>query len=549
MYPIENESFSASAARDPERQSSGHAKRTSRATWLYRLGWCFPVLLLLMHNFLPDRAEPTWQDEVFAISTAWSIVHGGPANLSVLGVYPKTISPERFYGPVSFETEAALIRAFGLRPYPWRTVCTLFGNALILLDALFLLRAAGAGRWIQLIGASIVTAASLNYCGLGRWDPVTVGLLLAGLALLLPVPESPRLAQLLRGAGAGVLFAFAIGSTPRSTPILLALGLGFLAAFVLDKAVRSGLALAGLAAVFFTIAVQWALLAPLGMTPWGWFHFAQQASHGDPINSSPLLGGKWDFGLSSHKAVEILTVLLLTTGLVAALAALRTAQSTFPTRKVVLTVAALANFAATMLMVSRALGAAIFWFPLLAITCLCWIDWKTFRTAGARYFLAVLLCVELLIPVAVEAQRGAAAFRLLRSGRNRALFALIHASIPPGSVVFGPVGGYFFQVERSGSRYLYIEEQTTPGLSSKTDSLAYRRHILDLAACSDPAFVLWPRTGPQKDLPGAIAQYGKVELNSSQPSNPVSIYRLNRPQSCPAFGSEAQEIQPFPSPR
>ena len=547
MAAQQNGSSFVSEQRNLGQLSRNNTKNAARAKWLYRVGWCIPILLVVMHYLLVDRAQPTWQDEVFAISTGWSIVHEAPANLSVLGFYPNTISPERFYGPVSFQTEAALLRAFGFAPYPWRAACTLFGDTLIFFVALILLRTAGAGRWMQLIGTTIVTAAALNYCGLGRWDPVTTGCLMAGFALLLSTSESSRPAQLLRGAVAGILFAFAIGSTPRATLVLFSIGLGVIAAIFFDKAARSRLVPASAVAVFSTVAMQWILLAPLGMTPWSWFHFVQQASHGDKINSSPLLGGSWNLGVSSHKAVVILIFLLLAIALIAVFARLRDGQSTLQAVKIALTVASLVNFAITMLTVSHALGTAIFWFPLLAIMCLSWIDWKALQIPWLKYSIAVLLCVELLIPIVVEAQRGTAAFQLMRSGKSRTLAALIHASVAPGSVVIGPVGGYFFQVEQDGSRYLYIEEQTTPGLSSNTDSPAYRRHILDLAACSRPAFVLWPRTGPQATLPTEIVQYDKVELNQSQSSDPISIYRLNRPQSCPAFGGEAQEIQPFPT--
>jgi hypothetical protein len=526
---------------------------TGWATWLYRLGWCVPLLLLFMHTVLVDRHAQTWEDEVFAVSTGWSIAHGGPANLSVLGLYPRTISPERFYGPVSFQAEALLLRAFGLSPFPWRVAISC-GYLLILLASLFLLRTLGADRWTQWIGSTATTAISLYTGSLlpGRWDPVTIGLLMLGLALMLSAPGLSRPAQLLRSIAAGIVFGLAIGSTPRTLPILFSIGVGIAAAAWIDKAERKGWLLASLVAVLSTVAVHWALLAPLGMTPWSWFQFVRQASHGDPINSSPLLGGSWNLGLESHLGIELITLLLFVTGAIAIAHSVPNARSS---RRIALTIAALLNLALDLLLVSRALSQAIFWLPPLCAAALCWVDWKALRTPRLKYMVAALLCLEFLIPVAVEAQREAAALRPQRSGREHLRSALIHNFIAPGSVVFGPLGGYFFQVEQDGSRYLYLEEMTTPGLSSNADSPAYRRHGLDLVACAHQVYAVWPRPGAgeemqvaaKADLPAEIEQYGKVELNQSNPSDPISIFKLQRPQNCPAADSEVLEIHQLPA--
>ena len=104
------------------------------------------IVVILFANTVVTEREGAWEDEIFAVSTAWSIVHSKPPHLSVLAQYPGTGSPLRFYGPVSFEAEALLIRMFGLSATVWRLVC-LAGVILSIWAALRLVHLAGGDKW------------------------------------------------------------------------------------------------------------------------------------------------------------------------------------------------------------------------------------------------------------------------------------------------------------------------------------------------------------------------------------------------------------------
>ena len=108
-------------------------------------GICAVLLVLLINLTIMERQEP-WEDEIFAVSTGWSLARSQGATLSVLADYPKTGSPISFYGPVSFEAEALLIRVFGLSLLAWRLAC-FFGILLCVLVSSRLVRLAGGDKW------------------------------------------------------------------------------------------------------------------------------------------------------------------------------------------------------------------------------------------------------------------------------------------------------------------------------------------------------------------------------------------------------------------
>lgn len=149
-----------------------------------RRGWYFAgiaaVVLVLLANTVVTVREGAWEDEIFAVSTAWSMVHSKPPDLSVLAQYPGTGSPLRFYGPVSFEAEALLIRSFGLSATVWRLAC-LAGVILSIWASLRLVNLAGGDNRAGLITASIIALSGSVAPFPGRWDAVTSGLFLTGL--------------------------------------------------------------------------------------------------------------------------------------------------------------------------------------------------------------------------------------------------------------------------------------------------------------------------------------------------------------------------------
>ena len=151
---------------------------------LYGTGICLILLVLFVDLVIAARQEP-WEDEIFAVSTGWSLARSQAPMLSVLGDYPRTGSPISFYGPVSFETENWLIRVFGLSLFPWRFVCFL-GVPLCILVCSALVKAAGGDRWARLATALFVALAGSVAGALpGRWDFITVAFFLSGVLLFI----------------------------------------------------------------------------------------------------------------------------------------------------------------------------------------------------------------------------------------------------------------------------------------------------------------------------------------------------------------------------
>ncbi len=529
-------------------RSAKNASHFSRSTWLLILGWCFVALFLSAAFTLIEGRAPTWEDELYPQSTAWSIVHGGPEGLSANGIYPQNGSLVRFYGPVSFTVAAALLRTFGLQTWPWRVVGFLVGTFLIVISSAFLLHVSGAGRWITLAGAS-VAAISTEFCSLlpGRWDPVTMGLILAGIAVLLHAADGSRRTLPLEALAAGLLFGLAVGSTPRALPPMAAVACGLAAGASIDAGRRVHLAILDFVAAISTLATDAALLAPLGMTPWSWAAFVRKVSKGDEINSSPLLGGTWNLGVTSYKTVVILTLVMVAAGFASAFAQRRRHAEAAKGLRVTLTTITLANMVMSLLLTSRFLSYAIFWLPLLAVSSFCWISWECTWGLTRRFVVASLVCLELLLPATLEIARMRAATKLWKGRDPQILLAEIRSHVPAGSIVFGPVGGYFFPVEQSGSRYLYLEDDILPGLDAGADSSVYRQLALDAAACTAPTFAVWWRVGNEDPLPDEIAIQSKIELSAGEAGSkeyPV-IYRLVSPEKCPAMPFDADAIKPF----
>jgi len=535
---------------DGPSQFAGKIEPSSLSLRVEFLGWTLLVIFLVVTFIVTFGRAPTWEDEVFVQSTAWSMVHGGQPNLSVLAMYPHTISPERFYGPVSFQVAATLLRVFGLQTWPWRAVCFLFGISLMVLSSALILRFTGANPWVVLAGAWVVATSSV-YSSLhpGRWDPVTIGLVLSGIALLMHAVTASWKRLAWQACGAGIFFGLAVGSTPRAFPPMAGVVLGVLVAAYLDVGNRSRLMVVSVISGVSAFLVDAALLAPIGMTPWSWFRFVSTSSKGDRINSSPVLGGSWGLNLASTKVVIILAIAMLTLGLICAIRERRADQNSRITWKIAWTVIALATMAFEALLVSRALTTSIFWLPFLAISSFCWIDSEFPRDSSAGILIGTILCLELLLPGVMEVTRMVTAVKLWRSRDSRILLSQLKDDIPPRSIVFGPIGGYFFPVEQSGSRYLYLQEETTPGLSSGVDSSAYRLRSLDVAACTALTFVVWPREQEGDPMPDELSKNPKTLLHPEEADSRSSlvIYRWWGPRDC-ASTAPADAITAFGPP-
>jgi hypothetical protein len=466
----------------------------ARGTGSYLAGISLVVLVLVMSLVTIER-QATWEDEVFAVSTAWSLARSQPPILSVLAQYPHTGSPVLFYGPVSFEAAALLIRAFGLSPTIWRLAC--FGGVLLCLFASCqLVRVAGGDRWAQVITALVIALIeSVGSTLPGRWDAVTCGLFLSGLLLFLGGIERMQRIFYLRSVLAGVPIGFALASTPRA----LTLSLAALAALVLTglcfARLRGRFILGSMGTALTALLVHTLLLLRWGQTTVSWYAFIRQATAGDTINATPLAGrGVWTLDLVHHKTLTLLVFVLL----VVSLFNVATRRSYIDTEKIpikfCLTTFAFINSALMLLVLANALGQAVFWLPPVIVATMCWIDlgFQIGRTGGKIAVFLTGAC--LLLPLLQQAEQLAVVLLTWNRRSTDALTAFVKRTIPVGSVVYGPIGGYFYPVELSEDQYRYPFEQTTPGLYSERRASAAAK--LDEEICSHRTYAIWPKTDP-----------------------------------------------------
>jgi len=93
-----------------------------------------------------------------------------------------------------------------------------------------------------------------------------------------------------------------------------------------------------------------------------------------------------------------------------------------------------------------------------------------------------------------EAEQMASVMLTWNRRSTAGLKAFVETTVPNGAVVFGPIGRYFYPVELSGRQYLYVYEQTTPGLYSEPRGSVADK--LDSEICSHPAYAMWPKPDP-----------------------------------------------------
>lgn len=517
------------------------------------------VIFVLVSSALMIGRESTWEDEVFAVSTGWSMVHSWPPAPSVLGQYPGTGSPIRFYGPVSFEVAAWLIRIGGLSATAWRLAC-FAGVVLTLWSTVGLVRLCGGNRWAQLTAALFVVFVGSSYIYLpGRWDWVSSGLFIAGLMFFLRGVESgsrvfPRGSLL-----AGVLIGISLASTPRVLTLCFAALISTLAFAFFFPALRKRFLLGGSVTLVTALLCQTILLLPWHMNSFSWAATVRNAGRQDRINLTPVVGqGHWAIAPQAHKGLMLAFALLLLTWIPASLARQRTGvvDQKRPLR-IFLALTAFLNFALIVMLLRHPLGEGAFWVPISLAAIVCWLDSETLKADVARVPIRGLILASLLI-LAIQEVQTAASVLLSWNQRSRSgLTAFIQRTIPEGSVVYGPVGGYFFGVELAGDRYLYPFERTTPGLYSKTPLLTESK--LDEAICAHPTYFMWPLLAPLQQapgLPGVVLSHVDKEVGEwEQPRMPVwkrvaldhigpiankfglpdmAIYSLRSPASCRA---------------
>ncbi len=434
------------------------------------------------------RVHQGWEDEIFWFSTCISLLQHHNAVPSVLADFPGTQSPLSFYGPTLFWMGAAALHLFGATERVWRTF-TFAGNvALLAVVALLFHRLRRS--WFLVSAAvflySLSLTITLGFSLPGRVDAWTLALIVSAFVVVARTDGAASTSEhVTRFSAVGMLFAAAASTTPRCWPLLLLLFCGLP---LLDRAhwlrAQIVVALSGLATLTL-------LLLPLHTTPLAHLRFVQQASSHDKINISPLMGGAWRFGHSQ-------TQLLYALALVAINAILYLPQW----RKVDsftrwLVCAGVCNLAAMLLLVAGALNAPTYWaFPLeigALLGCLQPLTSRRLKLAtGLGLALAVLLAM-------VRLAREVPAFAQWRRRDPDVRARIFGRTIPAGSIVYGPVGQYFYPVLQNGSEYRYVVERTTGGLLSAAGELDRPSSLI--AACQHPAYLAWPVDEPGQPLP------------------------------------------------
>jgi hypothetical protein len=471
---------------DQRVRGSGRAHR-----WLYFAGM-FAIVLALAISALTTERQAAWEDEIFAVSTGWSMARSHPPTLSVLAQYPRTGSPIKFYGPVSFEAEASLIRLFGLSLTVWRMAC-LAGVALSIWAAMRLVNAAGGDKWAGLITGLIVALSGSLAPFPGRWDAVTSGLFLTGLLFFLRGVEHDGKALLWRAAAGGVFIGVSLASSPRALTLVSAAVVASVLVVLCFRRVSKRFLLGALCMFSVAALTQTFLLSPWGENSVSWYLYLKGATRADTINATPLVGqGNWNPDLHHHKTLAVLLSILLLIFTYQVIS--QWVARAYPTKlplKLFLTFFAVSNLFLMLLLLANSLGQSPFWLPPALAAFTCWIDWSfpRDRKLGVVTITLVGICVLLLVFQQVE--QSASVILTWNRRSTGDLKAFVDTTVPKGATVYGPTGGYFYPVELSGRQYLYTHEQTTPGLYSVGRKPMGDK--LDAEICSRPTYAIWPK--------------------------------------------------------
>jgi hypothetical protein len=469
-------------------QGVGGSDRAHR--WLYFAGM-FAVVLALAISALTTERLAAWEDEIFAVSTGWSMARSHPPILSALAQYPRTGSPIKFYGPVSFEAEASLIRLFGLSLSVWRMAC-IAGVALSIWAAMRLVNAAGGDKWAGLI-TGLVTALSGSLAPFpGRWDAVTSGLFLTGLLFFLRGVEHDGKALLWRAAAGGVFIGGSLASSPRSLTLVSAAVVASVLVILCFRRVAKRFFLGSLCMFSLAALTQTVLLSPWGENSVSWYLYLKRATRADSINAAPLVGqGNWNFDLHHHKTLVVLLsifLLIFTYQVISQWAA-----GAYPTKlpfKLFLTFFAVSNLFLMLLLLANSLGQSPFWLPPVLAAFTCWIDWSFPRDRKLGVVTVTLVGICVLLLVFQQIEQSASVILTWNRRSTSDLKAFVDTTVPRGATVYGPIGRYFYPVELSGRQYLYTHEQTTPGLYSVGPGPIGEK--LDAEICSRPTYAIWP---------------------------------------------------------
>jgi hypothetical protein len=418
-----------------------------------------------------DRTPIPWIDEVLWASTSLSVINGQAAKPSVLDAFPGTGRFDLFYGPVGIYLGARWMNFAGVSAWNWRMLSFAGGVSIIVLTAM-LVRAVGGSHFSAataacLVGFSTSLGSRINS---GRLDTLSIAFELAALLLLVVAmqqqPLRGRLCSLLAGGG----IAAAALSTPRTLTFCLALVVGAAALFVLGF--RKRLLDSFLPAAIVCGVAIWLWTHYQGMSPIAWLQYLGHVSRGDRGNVSPVLGGSWGSTEALYLPELAAPVLfaVVAISLFSTLINKDEPESHFPRRPglaFVLTVG-LSNTLLSFVFLSRALNYQLFFIVPVLIGLLV-LSQFLLEATGLTNIRRLIIMSWLIFAVLSIGLRAAKIVEFSQSWLSRdprPMLAFVKEQVPAKSTVLGSEPCYFWAVERSGSRYLWIQENTTPGLSS-----------------------------------------------------------------------------------
>ena len=346
------------------------------------------------------------------------------------------------------------------------------GVSIIVLTAM-LVRAVGGSHFLAataacLVGFSTSLGSSINS---GRLDTLSIAFELAALLLLVVAMQQ----QLLLRAGlysllAGGGIAAASLSTPRALTFCLGLLVGAAALFVLGfqkRPLDSFLP----AAIVCSVAI-WLWTHYQGMSPIAWLQYLRRVSTGDRGNVSPVLGGSWGSKETLYLPELAAPVLFAIVAICLFLTSIseNEPESHFRRRPglgFVLTVG-LANMLLSFVFLSRALNYQLFFIVpvLIGLLVLSQLLLESTGLTKIRRLVIVSWLIFALLSIGLRAAKIVEFSQSWRSRDPRPMLAFVKAKVPAKSTVLGSEPCYFWAVQNSGSRYLWIQENTTPGLSS-----------------------------------------------------------------------------------
>jgi hypothetical protein len=269
---------------------------------------------------------------------------------------------------------------------------------------------------------------------------------------------------------AGGAIAAATLSTPRVLTFCLALFVGAVALFVLGFRKR----LLGSflpAAIVCSVAI-WFWTHYQGMSPITWLQHLGHVSAGDRSNVSPILGGSWGSKQALYLPELAAPVLFALVAICQFWTSISDDEHEPHLRRrpglAFVLIVGLANMLLSFALLSRALNYQLFFIVpvLIGLLILSQLLLESTGLTNIGRLLIVSWLIFALLSIGLRAAKIVEFSQSWLSRDPRPMLAFVKEQIPAKSTVLGSEPCYFWAVQRSGSRYLWIQENTTPGLSS-----------------------------------------------------------------------------------